>query len=40
MPFDQVSDSIKQFLLKNKQQIAVRTYTFMIWGSATQDPHR
>lgn len=26
MPFDQVSDSIKQFLLKNKQQIAVRTY--------------
>lgn len=26
MPFDQVSDSIKQFLLKNKQQTAVRTY--------------
>ena len=26
MPFDQVSDNIKQFLLKNKQQTAVRTY--------------
>jgi thioredoxin 1 len=26
MPFDQVSDSIKQFLLKNKQQTAVQTY--------------
>ncbi len=26
MPFDQVEDSIKQFLLENKQQTAVRTY--------------
>jgi thiol-disulfide isomerase/thioredoxin len=26
MPFDQVEDSIKQFLLDNKQQTAVRTY--------------
>lgn len=26
MPFDQVSDSIKQFLMKNKQQTAVRNY--------------
>jgi thioredoxin 1 len=26
MPFDQVEDSIKKFLLENKQQAAVRTY--------------
>ena len=28
LPFDQVSDNIKQFLLKNKQQTAVRTYIY------------
>lgn len=28
MPFDQVEDSIKQFLLENKRQTAVRTYIY------------